>query len=160
MRKRPAMLSPIGAESVVKGCSKYVRAMSRGQSMKRSDGDVQRQFDRYRAVLEQQAARNDYVRQICCGLGVPLLQFMTYYNFAARIGKLIRMGLRDAVPIEINRWAATGLDRTVLSRICTDVFNVMLGTNPIDGCDKGGVESNGAGTGNEPANRTHEFVRP
>ena len=141
------MLSPIGAESVVKGCRRYVRAMSRGRSMKRSDGDVQRQFDRFRAALEQQASRNDCVRQVLCSLGVPLLQFVTYYNFGARVGKLIKMGLRDAVPIELERWAGTGLDRAVLRRICTDVFNVSPGTNPIDESGQGGVESDGAGTG-------------
>jgi hypothetical protein len=154
MKRRKARLTEHAVSSVVAGCRKYGITLRQGLNPVRADGNVRQQFDRFCSAMQQEAWVLDHVRPILCSSGVPPFRFVTYFNFARRLDRLIRTGLGEAVPMELHRWAATGLDRAVLSRICTDVFNITSGTNPIDGCDKGGVESNGAGTGNEPANRT------
>ncbi len=135
MRRKRARLSEQAAASVVAGCRKYERTMRQGLNPVRGDGDVQRQFDHFRAALERKASTNDCVRVVLCGHGVPPCRFVTYFNFALRVGKLLKMGLRDAVPIECNRWVATGLDPAVLRKICSGVFNVSV----VDGPPRPGV---------------------
>jgi hypothetical protein len=144
MRQKRRKLSEHAVAGVVSGCRKYGITLRQGLNPARSDGNVKQQFDRFCSAMQQEAWVLDHVRPILCSSGVPPFRFVTYFNFARRLDRLIRTGLGDAVPMELHRWAATGLDRAVLRDICVNVFNLNPGTNPVDGYGPGGVESKGS----------------
>lgn len=139
MSKVLRQLPESSQRSVIKGCRKYERALIHGDMPRRVDGKVRDQFERFGAAMEQEAVLLTQVRQVLCGAGVQSCRFVTYYDFARHVAKLLRMNLehdaRVLVWIAISRWVSRGCEHAVLLSICRDVLNV----NPIDASGGQGV---------------------
>ena len=127
-KKSPAALF---ATRGPRGCHKYEYKVMTGESSVRSDGDLKAQALNYRAAREHGALIRQQVQFVLQGHGVAPINFITYYNFAARVDYLSRnfagKTQRHWVEVAVQDWLARGCDPDVLKHILTDVFQMGEG---------------------------------
>jgi hypothetical protein len=128
MSKASRQMSEQSAQSTLKGCRKYERALIHGDVPRRIDGNMRKQFDAYREKAERDEVLFGQVRQVLCTHGIDPSRFLPYLNFASHVAKLLRMNLGELLPsgvaVAISVWTAKGRDPAVLRQICSDVFNI------------------------------------
>ena len=108
------------------GIHKYEYKLMTGDVPHRNDGDFREQAQNYRAASEHMRFIRMRVQFILQGHGVRVINFVTYYNFAARVDSLARRfggaTLRQWVRVTVQDWLARGCDPDVLKHILSEVF--------------------------------------
>ncbi len=85
---------------------------------------------RYEAVMEGLWIMESEVKTVLNEMGVHTALYVPYLNFARQIGKLSRQkeisghSLAMEAKVLLDKWAARGLNREILSAIRFEVFNI------------------------------------
>jgi hypothetical protein len=116
-------------------CEKYEMKLRTGKMPGRADGDRERQVEAFRRGAERNEAVRAAVADVLNSLGVYSIWWPFYYAYSRWVArKVSRVGspevLRLEARMQLEVWAARGLERSVLETIGREVFDLDL-TGPI-----------------------------
>ena len=109
-------------------CRRYVTALRLGEPTERLDRDRAAQAEHYAMAAMTQRMLEFQVKQVLMSAGVPIVAFVSYYNFARTVARVRKGRSHEEFMLEVwaamMRWLARGFSRTVLERILREVFTL------------------------------------
>ena len=122
-------------KSIDQICQKYELKLRTGRMPVRVDSDPKRQVEAYRRALVSNEAVRSAVATVLCREGVCTIWWVGFYAYARKLACLkAHIGSPDVLRVEarmqLEVWAARGLDRVVLEKVARECFELDL-TGPI-----------------------------
>jgi hypothetical protein len=123
--------------AVDRATRRYAASLRQGSNLCRADGDSAGQTENFRDAFERASLRYAQIKEVLCGSGVMVCQFVVYRSFGLHVDKLCRdysgETLRERVSDAMLRWQCYGCNPTVLQAIVKSVFALDV-PNPSESC--------------------------
>ncbi|MCX6844891.1 MAG: hypothetical protein NTX53_21730 [candidate division WOR-3 bacterium] len=120
--------SPLGKRRGPRSQGSYEKALKKGRASRARSGKVEEQAAKQKAGSAQAAQIADRLRPILAARAIPGAQFVAYFAFAQRLGRLSRnytaKSLAMAASDLIDLYEANSLDGDALRAIATTLFGV------------------------------------
>jgi hypothetical protein len=108
----------------------YEKALKKGRVSRARSGKVEEQATKQKAGSAHAAEIADKLRPVLAACGIPGAQFVAYFAFAQRLGRLSRnytaKSLAMAASDLVDLYEAKDLDRDVLAAIAAALFGVKV----------------------------------
>lgn len=136
------------SDRVGRSCDNYALKLSNGRGAVRRDGNIRAQAEHYASTQVRMGLLRSMTAVILDSHGVPSIVRPFYYSFVLKLAKFTEQewsgeSLHIEGRLQVDLWAARGLERNILVEVALQVLNMDL-TGPEPGscaADDARVES-------------------
>jgi len=116
--------------SVDRAVQRYAASLRQGSNPCRADGKSESQTENFRDAFERASLRYAQIKEVLCGAGVIVCQFVVYRSFGLHVDKLCRdysgESLRLRVLDAVTHWTCYGCEPEVLKELCWKLFALEM----------------------------------